>query len=266
MRGLSASESAGPPAPTAPLSAILITRNEEANLADCIASLAFAREIVVVDSGSTDRTVQIAEAAGCKVVRTPDFPGFGPQKNRALALATQDWVLSIDADERVTPALRDEVLALLQQASPAHDAWEMPRSSSYCGQFMRHGGWYPDPVLRLFRRGTARFSDDVVHERVVPQGSVGRLRNDLLHYSFRNLDAVLDKVNRYSTAGAERMYAQGKRSSPLGAVVHGLWAFIRTYVLKAGFLDGRMGLALAISNAEGTYYRYLKLWLMRRQG
>lgn len=263
MLGLS-SESAAAPGAKAPLSAILITRNEQANIAECLASVAFARECIVVDSGSTDDTVAIARAMGAHVVQTRDWPGFGPQKNRALAEATQPWVLSIDADERVTPELRDEILAVVNADAAGPQAYEMPRRSSYCGQYMAHSGWYPDRVTRLFRRGAARFSDDVVHERVIVDGAVRRLKSDLLHQSFPDLESVLDKLNRYSTAGAQRMHARGKRASLSGAVLHGLWAFVRTYVLQRGFLDGRMGFVLAVSNAEGTYYRYLKLWLAQR--
>lgn len=263
MLGLS-SESAAAPGVLAPLSAILITRNEEANIRDCLASVAFARERIVVDSGSTDATVAIAREMGAQVVQTPDWPGFGPQKNRALAQASQPWIFSIDADERVTPQLRDEILAAIAADAHAPAAYEMPRRSSYCGQYITHAGWYPDRVTRLFRRGSARFSDDVVHERVVASGPVGRLHSDLLHESFPDLESVLDKLNRYSTAGAERMRRAGKRASLSSAVLHGLWAFLRTYVLQRGFLDGRMGFVLAVSNAEGTYYRYLKLWLAQR--
>lgn len=262
MRGLS-SESAGAPG-AAELSAIIITRNEEARIRDCLACVSFAAEIIVVDNASTDATPDIARAAGAQVHHAPDWPGFGAQKNRALALATKPWVLAIDADERVTPQLRDEILAVLR--NPQADAWDMPRRSSYCGQPMAHSGWYPDRVTRLFRRGTARFSDDIVHERLVTDRPAGHLQADLLHESFDDLEQVLDKVNRYSTAGAQRMFAAGQRSSFASALLHGLWAFIRTYFLRRGFLDGRLGLALAISNAEGTYYRYLKLWLMQRQG
>lgn len=262
MRGLS-SESAGPPGGAA-LSAIVITRNEEANIGECLASVSFAREILVVDSGSTDATVSLARAAGARVIETADWPGFGPQKNRALDQASQPWVLSIDADERVTPELRAEILAVVNDPAAHADAWDMPRSSSYCGQYMGHSGWYPDRVTRLFRRGTARFSDDLVHERLVTQLPPAHLRSDLLHRSFPDLESVLDKMNRYSTAGAQRMLAQGKRATPGTAALHGLWAFIRTYFLQRGFLDGRMGFLLAVSNAEGTYYRYLKLWLLRR--
>ncbi|MFM9879083.1 MAG: glycosyltransferase family 2 protein [Burkholderiaceae bacterium] len=242
------------------LSVIVITRNEAHNIAACLASVDFADERIVLDAGSSDNTAELARIAGAKVVVSAEWPGFGPQKNRALALAQGDWVLSIDADERVTPQLRGELRALLESA-PQQQVWFVPRKSSYCGQFMHHGGWYPDHVARLFRRNQARFSDDVVHEKLIFQGQAGYLQNDLLHESFVNLESVLDKVNRYSTAGALALRQRG-RSATLGqAIAHGLWAFFRTYVLRGGFRDGRMGLVLAISNAEGTYYRYLKLWL-----
>ncbi|MDB5896975.1 MAG: glycosyltransferase involved in cell wall biosis [Ramlibacter sp.] len=263
MRGLS-SESASAPG-AADLSAIIITRNEQARIADCLASLSFCGEIILVDSASTDATPDLARAAGAQVHHTADWPGFGAQKNRALSLATRPWVLSIDADERVTPGLRDEILAVVRAQKPGADAWDMPRRSSYCGQYMAHSGWYPDRVTRLFRRGSARFSDDVVHERLLTDGRPGHLRHDLLHDTADDFSTVLQKLDRYSTAGAERMYAQGRRASPGTAVAHGLWAFLRTYLLQRGFLDGRMGFALAVSNAEGTYYRYLKLWLLQRR-
>jgi glycosyltransferase involved in cell wall biosynthesis len=245
------------------VSAVIITRNEEAMLADCLETVAFADEIVVVDSRSSDRTVEIARAHGARVVVTADWPGFGRQKNRAVDAATGDWILSLDADERVTPELRDEILAVLASGDAA--AYEMPRLSNYCGRFMRHGGWWPDHVTRLFRRGRARFSDDLVHERLIVEGETGRLRNHLLHFAFENLEEVLEKVNRYSSSGAEMAWSRGKTGSLSGAVLRGLWAFARTYFLKAGFLDGREGFMLAVSNAEGTYYRYLKLMLRGRQ-
>ena len=245
------------------LSAILITFNEAHNLADCLTSLqGLADEIVIVDNGSRDGTLDIAAQFGARVVRTDDWPGFGPQKNRALDAATGEWVLSIDADERVTPALADEIRAVIAGKDVA--AYEIPRLSWYCGRFMRHSGWYPDPVLRLFQRGRARFSDDLVHERLLPQDAVRRLQNHLLHYSFMNFSQVLEKVDRYSTASAQQMFARGRRATLLGAVARGLWAFVRTYVLRRGFLDGPQGFALAVSNAQGTYYRYLKLWLLGR--
>jgi glycosyltransferase involved in cell wall biosynthesis len=243
------------------LSGIVITRNEETNIGECLASVAFAGEIVVVDSGSTDRTVEIARAAGAQVVNTTDWPGFGPQKNRALDHATKTWVLSIDADERATPQLQAEIVAAIEAAPSQFDAWDMPRRSSFCARYMSHSGWYPDRVTRLFRRDRARFSDDLVHERVVAKGPVGHLRNDLLHATYPDLETMLAKLDRYSTASALAMHERGVRSSLAGAVLRGLWAFVRTYILRLGFLDGRMGFVLAVSIAETTYYKYLKLWL-----
>jgi glycosyltransferase involved in cell wall biosynthesis len=244
------------------LSVIVITRNEAARLPACLESVDFADEIVVVDSGSTDDTVGVARSFGAKITQTPDWPGFGGQKNRAMALATGDWIFSIDADERVTPQLRESMLAAI--ASDAFDGFRIGRRSSYCGQFMNHSGWYPDRVLRLVRRGRGRFTDALVHESLRVQGRVGELHGDLLHESYADLSMVLDKVNRYSSAGAQSLAGKGVRGSFGKALGHGLWAFLRTYVLRRGFLDGRLGLALAISNAEETYYRYLKLWLSQR--
>lgn len=250
--------------PLASLSVIIISHNEAHNIQACLRCVAFADEVVVLDSGSTDDTVQLARAMSASVSTSPDWPGFGIQKNRALALASSDWVLSIDADERVTPALQAEIQAVLK--APTFDAYDFPRLSSYCGQYMRHSGWYPDRVTRLFRRQTARFSDDLVHEKLLVSGPLGALNSDLLHESFRDLESVLDKVNRYSSAGAQALHNKGKTSSLGKALGRGLWAFVRTYFLRRGFLDGRMGLVLAISNAQGTYYRYLKLWLLHSDG
>lgn len=246
------------------LSVILITRNEEANLDDCLASLeGIAQQIVVVDSNSTDRTLEIANNYGALMAYPTDWPGFGPQKNRALDLATCDWVLSLDADERLTQSLRSEILTAINHSAKV-DCFAIPRLSWYCGRFIRHSGWSPDYVDRLFRRGTARFSNDLVHERLIPDGTVAKLKNPMLHYSFMNYAQVLDKLNRYSSASAEQAFAQGKTSSPATAVLHGMWAFIRTYILRAGFLDGPQGFALAVSNAHGTYYRYMKLWQLNQ--
>ena len=245
------------------LSAILITHNEAHNLPACLDSLqGWVSEIVIVDNGSTDETLTIAERYGARIVRVSDWPGFGPQKNRALDAAQCDWVLSIDADERISPELAQDIQRVVQQ--DAARAYNLPRLSWYCGRFMRHSGWYPDPVLRLFKRGRARFTDDLVHERLVSQDPVQTLQGHLLHYSFMNFSQVLVKVDRYSTASAQQMYERGRRARFVEAPVRGFWAFLRTYVFKAGFLDGAQGFALAVSNAQGTYYRYLKLWLMAR--
>jgi len=247
------------------LSVILITRNEEANLGDCLASLeGIAQQIVVVDTNSSDQTLEIAKNHGAVIAQPPDWPGFGPQKNRALDLASGDWILSLDADERLTPALRSEILTAIHHSAHVN-CFAIPRLSWYCGRFIRHSGWNPDYVDRLFRRGTARFSEDLVHERLIPDGQIAQLENPMLHFSFMNYSQVLQKIDRYSSASAEQAFAKGKKSSPAKAVIHGMWSFFRTYIVRAGFLDGAQGLALAISNGQGTYYRYMKLWFLHEE-
>jgi len=246
------------------LSVIIITRNEAANIRDCLESVAWADEIIVVDSGSTDATAEICGEFGAQVHKH-DWPGFGAQKNRALGYAANEWVFSIDADERVTPGLRAAIEAVLRKDNDACAAYRVSRLSSYCGRFMRHSGWYPDHIVRLFRRDAAHFSDDLVHERLLVEGQIGQLDGELLHYAFDNLEEVLHKVDRYSSAGAQMMHQRGRQASLSGAVLRGLWSFLRTYVLRGGFLDGREGFMLAVSNAEGTYYRYLKLMLLNKK-
>jgi glycosyltransferase involved in cell wall biosynthesis len=246
------------------LSVIIITKNEASNIQACLDSVSFANEWIVVDSGSTDATVAVARAAGATVIETEDWPGFGPQKARALAAATGDWVLSLDADERITPELAREIEQTIQEQGTV-EAYEISRSSWYCGRFIRHSGWTPDYVTRLFKRNSAKFSNDVVHERLIVNGRTRKLKASMLHYSFRDFSQVLRKIDNYSTLSAQQAHAKGKRAGVGKAVLHGLWAFIRTYFLKLGFLDGPHGLALAISNAEGSYYRYLKIWMLDQQ-
>ncbi len=246
------------------LSVIVITKNEAPVIERCLSSVAWADQIVVVDTQSSDGTAEIARRLGALVETTTDWPGFGPQKNRALALATGDWVLSIDADEWVTPALRAEI-EQVTSSGHAVNGWRMPRLSSFCGRIMRHSGWWPDYVTRLFRRGSAQFSDDLVHERLIVHGEIGTMRQPLAHEAIRDIDDALGKMGAYSTAGAHMMHGRGESSSLARAIVHGLWTFIRTYVLRAGFLDGREGFVLAVANAEGAYYRYVKLMFLAKQ-
>jgi glycosyltransferase involved in cell wall biosynthesis len=242
---------------SATLSVVIITKNEASRLRATLESVRFADEIVVLDSGSEDGTVELAREYTDKVFVDPVWPGFGEQKNRALAHATGDWVLSLDADERVSVELQREIRSAM--TGGGQSVYALPRLSSFCGRDIRHSGWWPDYVPRLFKRGAARFSPDLVHERLLFEGAPGKLSNPLRHESFRTLDEVLDKINRYSTAGAEQALAKGKRGGLAKALFRGGWAFIRSYLLRAGFLDGREGLMLAISSAEGVYYRYLKL-------
>jgi glycosyltransferase involved in cell wall biosynthesis len=243
------------------LSAIIIAKNEARNIGACLDSLAFCDERIVVDGDSEDGTAGIARAKGVRVA-TAAWRGFGAQKNFALSLASGDWVLSIDADERVTAALAHAIADAIGRQEA--DGYEMPRRSSFLGREMRHSGWSPDYVLRLFRRGRAHFSDDLVHERVVCDGKVGRLAAPLLHYPVIGLEDAVGRMDRYSTAGAEMLLGAGRRVSFASGIAHGLWSFLRTYFWRLGFLDGREGFLLAVANAEGTYYRYMKAWLKAR--
>jgi len=244
------------------LSVIIITKNEAEHIGRCLASVSWADEIIVLDSGSEDDTVSICRQYTDKVYET-DWPGFGIQKQRALNKATGDWVLSIDADEVVTAELRAEIELVLQQNQ--FQAFEIPRLSSYCGREIRHGGWWPDYVLRLFVKHGARFSADIVHERVIVDAPVGRLVSPFLHDTAVDLDEILVKVNSYSTLGSKMLYDQDAKSSIIKALLKGIWTFNRTYWFKAGFLDGAQGLMLAVSNAEATYYKYIKLWLLQQK-
>ena len=261
---MSASTSGTPVVPARQtISAVVITRNEEAVIRRCVESLAWADELIVMDSGSTDRTVDICRELGANVFDA-DWQGPATQRNRGMERAAGEWILALDADEWVSDELRREIEATLA-ASPPAVAYRIPRLSSYCGRPMRHGGWWPDYVSRLFRRDAARFEGGIVHDRLVCAGPLGRLHNHLLHEPFTDLTKVLVKLNAYSTWGAEVMHGEGKRSGLARAVGHGAWTFFRTYVLRGGFLDGREGFMLAVSNAEGTYYKYVKLMLMGRR-
>lgn len=246
------------------LSVIIITQDEAAHIEACLDSVAFADEVIVLDSGSTDATRALAQAKGARVERTPDWPGFGPQKNRALALASGDWVLSIDADERVTPELAQAIRrAIALPEGPV--GYRVARLSEFCGRWIRHGGWWPDRVLRLFRRTSGRFTDDRVHERVVVTGPVGTLEGHFLHYPYASLEAFIRKINHYSTEAARSAHARGRRTSVPGAFGRSFWTFFRQYVVRLGMLDGWQGLVLAGMAATGSFYRYVKLyWLIRQ--
>ena len=242
------------------VSAIIITKNAGTMIRRCLESVAWADQVIVVDSGSSDDTAEICRALGVQFTVTADFPGFGAQKNRALDAATGDWVFSIDADEWVTPELRDEMREVMADSTAA-PAYALPRRSSFCGREMKHSGWWPDYVVRLFQRGAARFSEDLAHERLLVTGATRKLKQPLMHEAISTLEQMLGKMNLYSSASARMLHARGRQASIGTAVLHGSWAFFRTYVLRRGFLDGREGFILAVANAEGSYYRYIKLML-----
>jgi glycosyltransferase involved in cell wall biosynthesis len=244
------------------LSAIIITYNEAKNLPDCLESVAFCDEVIVVDRGSEDETQAIARAAGAKVIEQA-WLGYGPQKNVALSHATGEWALSLDADERIPAGLAAEIGTAMTRGDA--NGYDMPRSSSFLGRPMRHSGWWPDRVLRLFRREQGRFTDDVVHERVVVDGKIAHLKEAIEHQPVRRIEQAVSRVDRYSSLGAEKLIKKGRRVGFFTALGRGWFAFVRTYVLQLGFLDGREGFILAVCNAEGTYYRYLKAWLATRE-
>lgn len=245
--------------PRASLGVAIIALNAQARLAQCLDALSFADDVVVVDGGSTDDTASIASERGARVIVAREWPGFGAQKNRAVSELGTDWILAIDTDEVVTPELAASILRAIE--SPAGDVYALDRLSSFCGYWVRHSGWYPDWVPRLFKRGTARFSDDLVHERLLFDAPANRLEGRLLHYSYDDFETVLRKVDAYSSAGARQRHAAGKKGGFARAVARGCWAFFRTYLLRGGILDGRSGFMIAVFNAETVYYRFLKLSL-----
>ncbi len=246
--------------PNVSLAVVIVAKNEAARIAECVASARFASEVLVLDSGSTDRTAEIAEAAGARVIVT-DWPGYGPQVARGFSMANSDWVLSLDADERIPAALQAEIVEAI--ASDAFDGYRLPRWSEFCGRVLHHGGWRPDRTLRLGRRAKSGFTDAFLHAHMTVDGRVGDLAASLVHLSYPDVHDVLEKLDRYSSGSARDMQASGRTGSLAKALAHGLFAFVRTYLLKLGFLDGRHGLMLAIYNAEYAYYKYVKLMFMQ---
>ncbi len=239
-----------------PLSLCVITRDAAELLADCLASATFAGEIVVVDSGSRDDTVEIARRCGARVVLHP-WSGFGAQKNFAVGEASHDWVLCLDADERVTPALATSIRVAMDKPDAA--AYAMARRNRFLGRWLAHGEGYPDWNVRLFDRRRARWSDDPVHEHVVADGPVVRLAGDLLHASAESIDAYMAKQNRYTTLQAEAMHARGERASVARLVVSPLARFFRFYVVKLGFLDGVAGFVHIAIGCHNSFMKYAKL-------
>ena len=245
------------------LSVILIVRNESANLKACLSGVTLADECVVVEHGSDDDTVETAAALGARVIIAPDWSGFGPQKNRALDAAQGNWVLALDADERVTPKLMAEILIAI--TSNQADAYEIPRLTQFCGTWIHHCGWTPDRVVRLFRRDSARFSNDLVHERLVmlhSQSRIGRLTEPLLHYSY---PTPAKKLQRYSHDWALQKQAEGQQTSIIRAAASGVTAFLRSYFLRLGFLDGSMGFVVCVLQAQAAFGKYFELYWLNQK-
>jgi glycosyltransferase involved in cell wall biosynthesis len=245
------------------LSVTVITKNEAANIADALKSVAWADEIIVVDSESTDATVDMARQYTGHVVVHP-WAGYVAQKNFAGSLASHDWILSIDADERVTPALADEIRALLA-TTPAASGFRIPRVARHLGRWIRTTDWYPDLQLRLYDRRKARWVGAYVHEGVAVDGSIGQLRSELEHHPYKDIADHLETINRYTTYAARQMHEAGQRTSMLAIVGHPPFAFFRNYILKGGFRDGTTGLIISALNAHYVYLKFAKLWELQRR-
>lgn len=250
------------------LSVALITRNEAANLPRTLASVRWANEIVVVDSGSTDATLDLARDAGARVVEEP-WKGFAAQKNSAITHTTGEWVLSLDADEEVSPDLAQEIQAILA-VEPAFSAYRIPRLNHFLGCPLRHGGYWPDPKLRLFRRGAARFADRPVHEIMQADGRVGQLKGHLIHHCYPTLSDYIEHMNGYSSIAAEAFVASGRAGSSWlwlawNALVNPAATFLYNYIFRLGFLDGRAGLLQHINHSFYIHWKFAKTWQMARE-
>lgn len=246
-----------------PLSVVIIAKNEAERIEACLTSVAWANEIVVVDSGSTDATCDIARRHTDKVYTIP-WRGFGPQKQAAVDLASHDWILNVDCDERVSPELADEIKRILSQKAP-HYVYSVPRRTFLGRTEIKHCGWSPDRTIRLFDRTRARYSDSLVHERVVTDCAIGSCSEQLLHYSFAGLSPLLTKLNHYSDLSARQMFEQGRHCSLFDLTVKPLFAFFKTYLIKLGILDGVEGLLISVTTAMLTFAKYAKLRELHKQ-
>ncbi len=242
----------------APVSVTIITLNEAANIEACLASVAWADERLVVDSGSTDDTVARARAAGARVIER-DWPGYATQKNFAAEQAAYDWILSVDADERVTDDLAEEVRHVLDRRG-ATVGYRLPRVTWHLGRWIRTTDWYPDYQLRLYHRRHARWTTRRVHESVAADGPVDQLNEDLQHFAYRDLSHHLATMDRYTTLAAEDMRTSGRRATVTDLVLHPPAAFLRNYILKRGIADGIPGLIISAMNAHYVFLKFAKLW------
>lgn len=239
------------------ISVYIVAYNEEDKIRAALESVDWADEIVLADSGSSDRTVEIAESLGARVVQIP-FEGFGALRNRAVEACSHEWIFSLDADERCTEQVRDEVRKIIGDPD-ALDIYFVPRRNYFLGRWIRHSGWYPDyRQPQLFRKGSLRYKEDLVHEGFETTTRVGYLKHAIWQFPFQDLSEVLAKTQRYSTLGADKLALQGIKSSMGKALFHAVCAFVRIYLIRRGFLDGWAGFVIAFGTFEGTFYRYAK--------
>jgi len=246
------------------LSVVIITYNEEENIRGCLESVNWSNEIVVVDSFSTDRTVEIAREFTPNVFQNR-WTNFSQQKNLALEKASNEWVLNVDADERVTPELKEEMLRILNSGSISIDGYYIPLRNYYLGKWIRHCGWYPDYHLRLFRKEKGRFNERTVHESVIVEGKKGYLKSHLEHFSYKNLSDHLARIDKYASLSAQEMLRRGKSTRAFDLLFRPLARFIRMYLIERGFLDGIYGLIVSLMSSFYVFTKYLKLWELSRR-
>lgn len=240
------------------ISVCIITKNAMPRFLDTLESVKWADEIVVLDSGSSDGTVELAKQYTNNVQIT-DWPGFGVQSQRAIEACTGDWIVRIDSDEVITESLRQEILENIRTVSTKVNAFQMPILTYFCDQPIRHCGWYPKRKARVFRNGFVSYSTNYVHEEALIEGEVLTLKNDLLHYSYDSIDRLIEKTNFYTTLGAKDLANRGEKSTIVGALGRGIWGFFRLLILKRGFLDGSYGLVICLNFGISTFYKYCKL-------
>ena len=250
----------------ATLSVALIVKNEEKNLTECLETVKWADEIVVLDAGSEDQTMEIAKQYTDKVFINADWQGYGIQRQRLQEFTSSDWVLMLDADERLTPELTTEIKQALIQ-NKKNIVYSLPRLSWCFGRFIRHSGWYPDYVARLYAKENAQYNNKLVHEKLEYEEGMKlvKLKGDLLHYTYRDLEHYLVKSAGYATAWADQKEARGKTSSLSQGFLHGIACFLKMYVFRLGFLDGKQGLLLAMLSGHSTFAKYADLWVRKQK-
>ena len=246
------------------LSVLIIAHNEKDNIADAISSVSFADEVVVVDNGSDDDTGEIASKMGAKVIRSDENIGYADAKRLGIEHCAGEWILWLDADERISDELAEEIVGAVKNPEN-FAAFRMPRKSFFLKKWIRHCGWYPDYVLRLFLKNKARFSDDLVHEKVIVEGEVEKFSNPIIHHTDPDIEHYLKKLNHYTTLGARQMAAQGKRVSALDIVIRPVATFLRMFIIKLGFLDGMHGFVLSVFSAVHTMTKYAKLYFAAKR-
>lgn len=246
------------------LSVITLALNEEHNIVDCLESVQWADEIIVVDSGSTDKTVELAKRFTSKVLIV-EWKGYGATKNVALQQTTGEWILWLDADERVPMELAAEIQTVIREDNPMYAGYDVARRAYFLGKWIRHCGWYPGRVTRVFRKSKSRFTENNVHEQIIVEGNIGELQNDLLHYTDPDLQHYFHKFNRYTSLAADDLTKAGKKFSLYDLLVRPSFLFFKMYILKRGFLDGMRGFILCVVSSAYVFTKYAKLWELERK-